>query len=106
MQQSNFSKLFRQSLINLVLLIIGAYLADWAFQDEVISTSTAIKILITGALLLYAEIMGVIGFVKLIRRGKEKKDYKYFIALIINGLITLLLIFSIINVVRGFLTLA
>lgn len=94
MVKSVFLRRFRQSLLNLALVVLAFILYDIYMGEGQIDS---MGVLAVGVPLLLAEIMGVTGFIKLLKRRREAKDFKYFVALIIDGLITLLVVFTVLN---------
>ena len=96
MAKSNFSGRFRQSLLNLALVVSAFILYDIFMGDGQLGSAGVAAV---GVPLLLAEVMGVTGFIKLLRRRREAKDFKYFVALIIDGFITLLVVFTVLNAI-------
>jgi hypothetical protein len=100
MELSIFTRTYRRSLIHLAL-IITAFVLIYLFGDF----EKYPFIFLVGIPLLIVEVSGVAGFIKLIRYRHKGKDYRYVIAFVINGLITMLLVFSIFIFVRTILKL-
>ncbi len=90
MELSIFTRIYRRSLIHLAL-IITAFIVIYLFGDFEKYPS----LFLVGIPLLIIEVLGVTDFIKLIRNRHKEKDYRYVIAFVINGLITLLLVFTI-----------
>ena len=97
MAHPTFSRLFRQSVINLLLIVSAFMLYNFLVTDQPLSAS---RILVVGLPLILGEVMGVDGFIRLLKRRREPKDFKYFIALIINALITLMVAFTLFVILR------
>ncbi|ALM07810.1 hypothetical protein SB49_08380 [Sediminicola sp. YIK13] len=90
MELSIFTKTYKQSLIYLTL-IISAFVLIRLYGDF----EKYPYIFLIGIPLLIVEVSGVVSLIKLIRNRHKEKDYRYVIAFVINGLITLLLVFTI-----------
>lgn len=90
MELSIFTRTYRRSLIHLAL-ILTAFVLIYLYGDF----EKYPFMFLVGIPLLIVEVSGVAGFIKLIRNRHKEKDYRYVIAFVINGLITLLLVFTI-----------
>lgn len=97
MAQLSISRLFRQSILNLLLIVSAFLLYNLLISDRPLSLS---KILVVSLPLILGEVMGVTGFIALLKRRKEPKNYKYVVALFINGLITLMVAFTLFVILR------
>ena len=100
MAPPTFSRLFRQSILNLLLIVSAFLLYDLLMSDKPLSAG---KILAVGFPLILGEVMGVSGFIALLKRRNEPKNYKYVVALVINGLITLMVAFTLFVILRDVL---
>ncbi|MCO5725010.1 hypothetical protein [Robiginitalea marina] len=96
MEQSYIAKSYKNSLVTLVLLVIG-FLLYLLFQDP--SGPGAITIVV-GITMLIAMVTAVRGMIQLYKGRKEAKNAKFMIALLGNGLGILYLISTIIMAMR------
>ncbi|WP_242202534.1 hypothetical protein [Aestuariivivens insulae] len=86
------NKSFKNSLVTCGLILMAIIAVLLARGTEYASSG-----LFVGLPVLIASIFGVFGTIQLIKGRKEKKSLKFFVALIINGLIVTFFLAAIIS---------
>ncbi|SMP27859.1 hypothetical protein SAMN06265375_1181 [Muriicola jejuensis] len=91
MTQHYISKSFRLSIINFGFFVIS-YIAGFLIEGSPNYGDNSA--LFVGIPLLIAGILAFVGLVQLIKGRNEKKNYKFYLALIVHGLIGILWVYA------------